>query len=402
LRGKNRSLVTGHRSLSWASRRTSDASASLVLRGAREHNLRHIDVTFPLGKLVVVTGVSGSGKSTLVNDILAPATRRALGRATETCGAFDSLSGMEALSDVVVVDQSPIGKSSRSNPASYVGAFDAIRKVFARLPKAKELGFGVSDFSYNSGRGRCPSCAGTGFEMVEMQYLSDVYLRCEDCGGRRYKGEILDVTYPWGDRALSIADTLDITVDDALDAFADEEPVVAALRPLADVGLGYLRLGQPVPTLSGGETQRLKLAGALAEATGGAGPSTARKIFLLDEPTTGLHHTDIDVLLAVLRRLVDAGHSVVVIEHNLQFIAASDWVVDMGPEGGDAGGRIVAEGTPADVARGDTHTGRALAGTIGASRNTPPCPSGASPLSEGGKPSGFHRTARIQHGHPKD
>ena len=332
----------------------------LVVRGASLHNLRDLDVAIPLGRLVTITGVSGSGKSTLLGDVLHPALCRALGRATDKPAACRALEGAAAVADVVLVDQSPIGKTTRSNPSSYVGAFDLIRKVFAKLPAAKELGFGVGDFSFNSGRGRCPACAGTGYEMVEMQFLSDVYLRCEECGGRRYKGDILDVTYDWHGRSLSIADVLELTVDDALDAFSSHKDIVSALRPLADVGLGYLRLGQPVPTLSGGETQRLKLAGALAEATGG-GPSTARKIFLLDEPTTGLHHTDIDVLLAVLRRLVDAGHSVVVIEHNLQFISASDWVIDMGPEGGDAGGRIVAEGTPADVARGDTHTGRALA-----------------------------------------
>ena len=340
----------------------SSAARALLLRGVREHNLKSIDVTIPLGRLVVVTGVSGSGKSTLVGDVLAPAVLRALGRATESCGEFDSIKGAEALSDVVVVDQSAIGKSTRSNPASYVGAFDAIRKVFAALPRAKELGFTASDFSFNAGRGRCPSCAGTGFEMVEMQFLSDVYLRCEDCGGRRYKGEILEVTYPWGDRSLSIADVLDLTVSEALDAFADAPSVVAPLRALAEVGLGYLRLGQPVPTLSGGEAQRLKLADALTEAgTRTARPSMARKLFLLDEPTTGLHFDDIVVLLRVLRRLVDGGHSVVVIEHNLDFIANADHIIDLGPEGGDGGGHIVATGSPLEIAATDTHTGRALA-----------------------------------------
>ena len=347
----------------------SSAARALLLRGVREHNLRSIDVTIPLGRLVVVTGVSGSGKSTLVGDVLAPAVLRALGRATESCGEFDSIRGAEALSDVVVVDQSAIGKSTRSNPASYVGAFDAIRKVFAALPRAKELGYTASDFSFNAGRGRCPSCAGTGFEMVEMQFLSDVYLRCEDCGGRRYKGEILEVTYPWGDRSLSIADVLDLTVSEALDAFADAPSVIAPLRALAEVGLGYLRLGQPVPTLSGGEAQRLKLADALSAnaqtATSNGKRSTVNgkrsKLFLLDEPTTGLHFDDIVVLLRVLRRLVDGGHSVVVIEHNLDLIANADHIIDLGPEGGDAGGLVVATGTPRDIAATATHTGHALA-----------------------------------------
>ena len=355
--------------------------ARLLVRGAALHNLRNLDVSIPLGRLVTITGVSGSGKSTLVGDVLHPALCRAFGRATDKPAACRALEGVAALADVVLVDQTPIGKTTRSNPSSYVGAFDLIRKVFAKLPAAKEQGYGVGDFSFNSGRGRCPACSGTGYEMVEMQFLSDVYLRCEECGGRRYKGDILDITYDWHGRSLSIADVLELTVDDALDAFSSHKDIVRALRPLADVGLGYLRLGQPVPTLSGGETQRLKLAGALVEAnlsernaekpgsrdsvvsdSRRKSASSSKKLFLLDEPTTGLHHTDIDVLLAVLRRLVDAGHSVVVIEHNLQFISASDWVIDMGPEGGDAGGRIVAEGPPADVAKGDTHTGRALAG----------------------------------------
>ena len=363
--------------------RTANRGA-LRIRGATLHNLRDLDVEIPLGCLVTITGVSGSGKSTLVGDVLHPALCRALGRATEKPSACRALEGAGDIADVVLVDQSPIGKTTRSNPSSYVGAFDLIRKVFARLPAARELGFDVGDFSFNSGRGRCPSCAGTGFEMVEMQFLSDVYLRCEDCGGRRYRGDILKVVFPWGDRLLSIADVLDLTVTEALDAFAGEAPVVQRLRPLAEVGLGYLRLGQPVPTLSGGEAQRLKLAGAFVASdtagksespkvrksesrkTGNRKPQTAnRKIFLLDEPTTGLHHTDIDVLLSVLRRLVDAGHSVVVIEHNLQFIAASDWILDMGPEGGDDGGQIVAAGTPADIAAAPTHTGRALAAAGG-------------------------------------
>ncbi len=336
----------------------------LRLLGAAEHNLKNIDVAFPADRLVAVTGVSGSGKSTLVNDVLYPAVRRALGKPTESCGAYRAVEGAERFADVVMVDQSPVGKTSRSNPVSYVGAFDAVRKVFARLPKAQELGFAASDFNFNSGRGRCPACEGTGSELVEMQFLSDVYLRCEECGGRRYKGEILEVKYAGkeGTRPVSIADALDLTVREATEVFAEERAVVRALRPLVEVGLGYMRLGQPVPTLSGGEAQRLKLAAVLAEigldTKEKSGPE--RVLFLLDEPTTGLDAGDIEVLLGVLRRLTDAGHAVVVIEHNVDFISHCDWVVDLGPEGGDGGGEVVAAGTPEELAESGTYTGLAI------------------------------------------
>ena len=320
----------------------------LRLLGASEHNLKNIDVDIPLGRIVAVTGVSGSGKSTLVSDVLYPAVKRALGLPTPEAGACRGVKGADAFGGVELVDQSPIGKSARSTPASYLGAFDEIRRLFAEAPAAKARGIGVGDFSFNYGLGRCPDCEGSGFEHVEMQFLSDVYLPCETCGGRRYRPEILAVTLPDArdGRELSIADVLDLTIAEALEAFARRKAVEAALRPLVDVGLGYLRMGQPVPTLSGGEAQRLKLAEFLAGLRPGAKPS----LLLFDEPTTGLHFQDVDTLLGVFRRLRDAGHTLVVIEHNLQVLRACDWILDLGPEGGEAGGRLVAAGTPADLA----------------------------------------------------
>ena len=338
----------------------------LSLRGARQHNLRSVDLSLPLRRLVGITGVSGSGKSTLIQDVLYPALAKHFGQAAEPPGAFDSLAGVEALKGVVMVDQSPIGKSARSNPVSYVGAWDAIRKLFANLDEAKERGYTPGTFSFNSGTGRCPTCTGSGFEHVEMQFLSDVYLRCPDCDGKRYRPDILALQW----RGRSVADVLEMTVSEAIAFFADQKAVLAALAPLADVGLEYLRLGQPVPTLSGGEAQRLKLAGYLAEAAQLAGKKAKKGatgdepglLFLFDEPTTGLHFEDVATLLSAFEKLLDAGHSLVVIEHNLDVIAAADWLVDLGPEGGSGGGMIVAEGTPAQlIATPASHTGRALA-----------------------------------------
>ncbi|WHZ13092.1 MAG: Excinuclease ABC subunit A, dimeric form [Burkholderiaceae bacterium] len=336
----------------------------LIVEGAREHNLQNLSVEFPLQRLVCVTGVSGSGKSTLVQDLLAPALMRHFGKATDAPGQFDRLLGADYLSDVVFVDQSPIGKTARSNPASYVGAWDALRQIFADAPLARQRGYTASKFSFNSGDGRCPTCGGSGFEHVEMQFLSDVYLRCPDCDGRRYRPEILEVKVQRGARSLSVADVLELTVSEAAALFANDREVVRALAPIVDVGLDYLKLGQPVPTLSGGEAQRLKLAGFLAEAakTSGRQPVARRgTLFLFDEPTTGLHFDDIAKLMRALRRLLDVGHSLVVIEHNLDVIRASDWVIDLGPEGGERGGRLVAEGTPDELRRHPTsYTGQAL------------------------------------------
>ncbi|HKS56663.1 MAG TPA: excinuclease ABC subunit UvrA [Steroidobacteraceae bacterium] len=337
---------------------------ALLIRGARQHNLKGIDVAIPLNRLVCITGVSGSGKSTLVQDVLHPALRKRFGKPTETPGAHESIEGADALGAVVMVDQAPIGRTTRSNPASYVGAFDAIRKLYAAEPLARQRGYTLGTFSFNSGTGRCPSCGGNGFEHVEMQFLSDVYLRCADCNGRRYRAEILEITLNRaGAPGRSIADVLDMTVSEAVGFFAGEREVLARLRPLIEVGLDYLKLGQPVPTLSGGEAQRLKLAGHLAEADerprGDSGaPGT---LFLFDEPTTGLHFDDIAKLLRAFRRLLEAGHSLLVIEHNLDVIAAADWLIDLGPEGGDAGGEVLCAGTPREVMKvARSHTGRAL------------------------------------------
>jgi excinuclease ABC subunit A len=376
-------------------RLVTDNTPRLILEGAREHNLQNLSIEFPLQRLVCITGVSGSGKSTLIQDILTPALLRHFGRATETPGAHDRLLGADYLSDVVFVDQSPIGKTARSNPASYVGAWDAVREIFAVAPLSKQRGYTASKFSFNSGDGRCPTCGGSGFEHVEMQFLSDVYLRCQDCNGQRYRPEILevriereirdgaagttscssslrsecrgDVTPTAPSRiSLNVADVLELTVGEALEIFANDREVVRTLQPIVDVGLDYVKLGQPVPTLSGGEAQRLKLAGFLAEAAKAKTSSKqalAKKgmLFLFDEPTTGLHFDDIAKLMRAMRRLLEEGNSLIVIEHNLDVIRASDWLIDLGPEGGDAGGLLVAEGTPEDVRlHPASHTGKAL------------------------------------------
>ncbi len=353
-------------------RPVADNTPRLILEGAAEHNLKNLSVEFPLQRLVTVTGVSGSGKSTLIQDILAPALLRHFGKATESPGAHERLLGADYLSEVVFVDQSPIGKTARSNPASYVSAWDAIRALFADAPLSRQRSYTAAKFSFNSGDGRCPTCGGSGFEHVEMQFLSDVYLRCPDCDGKRYRPEILEVKierHAEGEakpRLLSVADVLDLTVAEAARLFARDREVVRVLQPLVDVGLDYVKLGQPVPTLSGGEAQRLKLAGFLAEAAKGATASKQPKatkgtLFLFDEPTTGLHFDDIAKLMRAFRKLLDAGHSLIVIEHNLDVMRASDWLIDLGPEGGDAGGELVAQGTPADVARDPkSHTGAAL------------------------------------------
>ena len=353
-------------------RMVTDSTPRMILEGVREHNLQNIAVEFPLQRLVCVTGVSGSGKSSLIQDVLAPALLRYFGKATETPGLHERLLGADHLSDVVFVDQSPIGKTARSNPVSYVGAWDALRELFATASLSKQRGYTASKFSFNSGDGRCPTCGGSGFEHVEMQFLSDVYLRCQDCDGKRYRPEILEVTIErqalgaLHARHMNVADVLDLTVSEAAQLFAHDRDVIRALQPIVDVGLEYVKLGQPVPTLSGGEAQRLKLAGFLAGAAKSASSSRqplSRKgvLFMFDEPTTGLHFDDIAKLMRALRKLLEGGNSLIVIEHNLDVIRASDWLIDLGPEGGDAGGLIVAEGTPEEVRLHPTsHTGQAL------------------------------------------
>ena len=366
--GKTGKIETRRTAADGAAGAAGDDPDYLLVRGAGEHNLKGIDVRIPLGRLVCVTGVSGSGKSTLVEDVCHRGLLKRLGRPRETPGRHDGIEGVEAIADVVLVDQAPIGKTSRSIPASYVGALDPIRKLFAAEPLARERGYTAGRFSFNHADGRCPTCSGNGFEHLEMQFLSDVYLRCPDCDGRRFRADVLEVKIaPDG---LSVADVLDLTVDQAIARFADSPDIRKKLAPLAAVGLGYLTLGQPVPSLSGGEAQRLKLAGHLAGTLRGAGVARRDQagasgrggtLFLFDEPTTGLHFDDVATLLAAFRELIAAGDSVVVIEHHLDVIGAADWIIDLGPEGGDGGGEIVCEGPPATVAANPrSHTGREL------------------------------------------
>ncbi len=338
------------------------AQRAIKLRGVTQHNLKNIDVEFPLRRLVCITGVSGSGKSTLIEDVLYKALRKAKGQPSEAPGAFDRLEGAEQVDDVVMIDQSSIGRTTRSNPASYVGAFDVVRELFASEPVARARKYTPGTFSFNSGTGRCPTCSGNGFEHVEMQFLSDVYLRCPDCDGKRYRAETLEIRREGADGTRkNIAQVLDMTVTEALAFFRGNSNVAVRLQPLVDVGLEYVKLGQPVPTLSGGEAQRLKLAGELAEAAADDTPSIRGKLFLFDEPTTGLHFDDVAKLLRAFRKLLKIGHSMLVIEHNLDVIRSADWLIDLGPEGGDAGGEIVVAGTPTQVeAHPHSHTGRAL------------------------------------------
>jgi excinuclease ABC subunit A len=348
------------------------AGPKLLVQGAREHNLKAIDVELPLHHFVVVTGVSGSGKSTLMDEVLHRALLRAKGKPTESPGACDAVLGAEQIDDIVFVDQSPIGKTARSNPVSYVGAWDAIRNRFAALSESKQRAYTAGTFSFNSGDGRCPTCGGTGFEHIEMQFLSDVYLRCPDCDGTRFRSEVREVKLAGFGQQYSISDVLNLTVSEALKVFEADLEIKRVLQPLSDVGLEYVKLGQPVPTLSGGESQRLKLAGFLAQANGkplsrtrekgrGAGSADNGTLYLFDEPTTGLHFDDIAKLLRAFRKLIDAGHSLMVIEHNLDVIRAADWLIDLGPEGGDGGGQVMCVGTPEQVmAHSSSHTAKAL------------------------------------------
>ncbi len=334
-----------------ASRRTSDGRAITVI-GARENNLKDMTVDFPLGLLVCVTGVSGAGKSTLVNQILYPAVARALHGSDVSLGLHDKIVGLQHIDKVIDIDQSPIGRTPRSNPATYTKVFDLIREFFALLPEARMHGYTPGRFSFNVKGGRCEACEGDGVKRVEMHFLADVYVPCEVCHGKRFNEATLQVKY----NDLSVADVLDLTVDEALQLFKNHPQVKRALETLADVGLGYLALGQSSPTLSGGEAQRVKLSRELSKR------STGRTLYILDEPTTGLHFDDIKKLLGVLDRLVDAGNTVVVIEHNLDVIKTADWIIDIGPEGGDEGGRVVATGTPEQVtAAKGSYTGQFLA-----------------------------------------
>ena len=322
-----------------ASRRPGNGNA-IVIRGAAENNLKHIDVTIPLGRFVCVTGVSGSGKSSLINEILCKAVSKAFYRSVEKPGKFDTIEGTEHIDKIISIDQSPIGKTPRSNPATYTGVFDQIRTLFAETPEAKMRGYEKGRFSFNVKGGRCESCSGDGIIKIEMHFLSDVYVPCEVCHGKRYNRETLEVKY----KGKSIADVLDMTVSEALEFFRNVPTIERQLRTLEDVGLGYIRLGQPSTQLSGGEAQRVKLATELSQR------ATGRTLYVLDEPTTGLHFDDVNKLVSVLSKLVDAGNTVIVIEHNLDVIKTADWIIDLGPDGGDRGGTIIAEGTPEDVA----------------------------------------------------
>ncbi|MDR1727364.1 MAG: excinuclease ABC subunit UvrA [Acidobacteriota bacterium] len=321
------------------------------LRGARKHNLKGIDVDIPLDTFVCVTGVSGSGKSTLVHDILYPALKKVNGGGRELPAGLGGIETVGRIDDIVLVDQSPIGRTPRSNPATYVKAFDDIRKVFAETRDAAGRGFGPGHFSFNMDAGRCPTCQGNGTVTVEMQFLADVELTCEDCGGRRFQNSVLEVRY----KSLNIAEALELTVREAIDFFVGRATLVRKLKTLDEIGLGYLRLGQSATSLSGGEAQRIKLAAYISQA------GTKNTLFVFDEPTTGLHFDDIHKLLAAFDKLLAAGNSLVVIEHNLDVIKTADWVIDLGPEGGDGGGRLVFAGTPEELARCEaSHTGREL------------------------------------------
>ena len=344
--------IVGKKSIPVPGQRRQPKGDKLVVRGAREHNLQNIDVEIPLGCFVAVTGVSGSGKSTLVRDILLPALMQKIYKSKEAPGRHKSVDGIEHLDKVIDMDQSPIGRTPRSNPATYTGVFDAIRKLFAATPEAKVRGYQPGRFSFNVSGGRCEACSGDGTIKIEMHFLPDVYVPCEVCKGQRYNRDTLEIQF----KGKSIADVLDMPISEAVDFFANQPSIARHMQTLVDVGLGYVRLGQSAPTLSGGEAQRVKLASELAKR------STGHTIYLLDEPTTGLHFEDVRRLLTVLSRLVDQGNTVLVIEHNLDVIKTADWIIDLGPEGGSGGGRIVAEGPPELVAKTKgSHTGRFLA-----------------------------------------
>ncbi len=336
-------FLSGRRSIPMPEQRREGSGNVLTIKGARENNLKNIDVDVPLGKFVVITGLSGSGKSTLISDILYKKLAHVFFRAHDRPGAHDTIEGLEHLDKVIDIDQSPIGRTPRSNPATYTNAFTVIRDLFAQVPESKIRGYLPGRFSFNVKGGRCEACKGEGIVRIEMNFLPDVYVPCEVCKGKRYNREALEIHY----KGKSIADVLDMTIEEAMSFFANVPSIYNKMKTLNDVGLGYMRLGQPATTLSGGEAQRVKLATELSRR------ATGRTMYILDEPTTGLHFADVERLLSVLQRLVDAGNTVVVIEHNLDVIKSADWIIDLGPAGGDAGGRVIAEGTPEDVAENE-------------------------------------------------
>ena len=348
--------LSGKRSIPIPEIRRTPGDAWITVRDAYEHNLKHIDVDFPLGCFVAITGVSGSGKSTLVSDILYPSLMQKIYRSRDVPGRHKSIEGSEQIDKVINIDQSPIGRTPRSNPATYTGVFDKIRTLFASTQESKVRGYLPGRFSFNVKGGRCEACAGDGTIKIEMHFLPDVYVPCEVCKGARYNRDTLDVTF----KGKNIAEVLELSIEEGLEFFANQPTIARHLQTLVDVGLGYVRLGQPAPTLSGGEAQRVKLSSELGKR------ATGRTLYILDEPTTGLHFEDTRRLLGVLQRLVDAGNTVLVIEHNLDVVKSADWIVDLGPEGGDAGGNVVVEGTPEHVAKtAESYTGRFLAPVLG-------------------------------------
>jgi len=354
--------ISGRKKIATLLNRRQPNGASITILGARENNLKNVDITFPLGVMTVVTGVSGSGKSTLVNDILYRALAKTLYRSREEAGAYRTISGAENIDKVIRIDQSPIGRSPRSNPATYTGVFSQIRDLYAMLPESRERGYKPGRFSFNVSGGRCEACQGEGQRRIAMNFLPDVYVICEVCGGRRYNQETLTVKY----NGQSIADLLETPVSDALQILENIPQVKQKLQTLVDVGLGYIHLGQSAVTLSGGEAQRIKLARELSKR------QTGKTLYLLDEPTTGLHFDDVKKLLEVLHRLTDLGNTIIIIEHNLDVIRNADWIIDLGPEGGEEGGRIVAQGSPEQVARvKKSYTGQALAEFFNTNGKTP-------------------------------
>ena len=343
--------LSGQRKIEVPKTRREGNGHELVVRGARQNNLKNIDVAFPLGKFICVTGVSGSGKSSLVNDILYTRLSSELNGARVRAGRYDGIDGMEYVDKVIGIDQSPIGRTPRSNPATYIGLFTLIREVFAQTNDAKQRGYGAGRFSFNVKGGRCEACQGDGIVKIEMHFLPDIYVPCEVCKGHRYNRETLEVKY----RGKSIYDVLEMTAEEALDFFKTHTRIARKLKTLCDVGLGYIKLGQASTTLSGGEAQRVKLAAELSKI------GTSKTVYVLDEPTTGLHSEDVKKLIEVLQKLADKGNTVIVIEHNLDLIKTADWIIDMGPEGGDGGGTVVAQGTPEQIAlRPDSYTGQFL------------------------------------------
>ena len=343
--------LKGDKAIKTPSERRKPTSKVMTLKGASQNNLKDIDVMFPLNMLICVTGVSGSGKSTLIQDTLYGAIKKRMGGYAGFVGKCKSINGIQCINDIVLVDQSPIGRTPRSNPVTYVKVFDEIRRLFSSTRDAKRHNLNISSFSFNVSGGRCEHCEGAGYNRVDMQFLADIYVTCDKCNGKRFSKRVLDVKY----KHKNINDILEMTVDEAIAFFHDSVRITKGLKFLQDTGLGYLRLGQPATTLSGGEAQRLKIATYMAQ------ESTEEMLFIFDEPTVGLHMDDVKKLLTCFQKLVEAGHSLIVVEHNMDVIKSADYIIDLGPEGGDAGGYVVGAGTPEQIAQIETsYTGRYL------------------------------------------